>query len=1108
MMNNIKLKNKIIKLFMVILVGIISSGILHAGEHKNKPHTPAPLAPIQQIFMQGNNINTTFRSDGIFNYDFITFPSSDAGMIWPVSSTSRKTCNFTSGVWVGAKVNGQIRTGTAAYASHFTPGNIPILGQVPASTVCSDPRFKVYYVQLNDPSLFNGGTRSKTAGGRSYTFNYDAWANWPVDLGAPYVEVNGIPGYQPSLDGDRPGIGNSQARPDEISFMIYQDYTNCTNNIHVAQISLPGGTVPIGVEIHQLAFMFFSPGLTDMYFVKWKIINRSANTWDSTYISVFDDADIGAGSCGAGDDRVGCDTAQNVGFVYNADNNDCNYGVSPPAIGIKYLQSPILFTGNPNDSAKLPYDTLIGYRLLGLTSFNYFINANPDPCGNDPDGYEAGWNFLKGLDGCGRPHINPFTGLPTLFSYDGNACTQTGTNNWFDSLSRDVRFMETSGPFTMSSNDTQVVVVGVFVGSGGSDNVANLCNLIENAKNVQDFYNSNFRAIPLPPAPDVSVVADGDGKIILYWNTKSESYNENDTLGHTGRWRYEGYNVYQIRPGTSGDSPSDRNLLATYDVINGIKTVYDSIKVLQPNGQTVIVYQPTAYGDDYNVSHNIVLTQNKYPTGVNDFFVNGTAYRFAVTAYGVNLNAGPPFKVLENPVSATQFDVTPNFNVMGTDFVHHKFDTLSYNRPDQVVFPVVLDPLKVQSATYKIVFQTENTFHVLRIKNSQVDTICWFAQNKSKSDNRAQIGDGILFRMDTIRKYRYGVIQDPNPNRDTTQSKNRGWTYTGGNRNLQGVDTAVLTGINTQLKPAQSISMGLSWPNGTAFRSPFVSKIDTTFIKTSALKEVKITFGQTQKAYRYVGTMSSSPYVDFVDVPFKVELDDPLDTNSVVPRQLNIGFFDGDSSGTWNPKAQSDGGQEILYIFYSTYSDVPNTFYNKNIQFLVQFRQLDITYIWWPRLINNGPAYSNGDVMRIIPYTRLQYQQSPGTVTTIDLSPTTAPTIGSLELAKNRNELEMVRVVPNPYYGGNGQETSPFDRFVKFMNLPNNVTIYIYSLNGNLVRQLSKNDKNPSLHWDLLNTDNIPVASGIYISYIDAPGIGSKIIKLAIFTPEERLDAY
>ena len=213
----------------------------------------------------------------------------------------------------------------------------------------------------------------KIAGGRQYTFNYDSWANWPIAKGAPYVEVNNIPGYQPAWNGDRPGIGNgSNARPDELLFMVYMDYTNCTNNIHVSQPSLPGGTLPLGVEIQQLSFMFNCTPLQNTYFMKWKVINKSSLNWDSVYIALADDTDIGSDACGAFDDANGCDTLRNLSFVYNGDNDDCNYGTNPPTLGIRFLQSPIKFTGNNNDTARLPYDTLVGYKLLGMTAHNSF----------------------------------------------------------------------------------------------------------------------------------------------------------------------------------------------------------------------------------------------------------------------------------------------------------------------------------------------------------------------------------------------------------------------------------------------------------------------------------------------------------------------------------------------------------------------------------------------------------------------------------------------------------------------------------------------------------------------------------------------------------------
>lgn len=1093
------MKNITFKILMFIITGVICLAPVNDTISKErKGYTPVRMnAGVNNNFLQVNNINAIFRSDGYFNYDKITFSSGVAGMIWPAASSQRLTAIFTTGIYIGAKVNGDLRLAASMFNTHFSPGNIPVVGQVPGSQVCSDPRLKAYQVNVNDPSLISGGTRQKLAGGRTYTIVYDSWASWPVDLGAPYVEVNGIPGYQPEFDGDRPGIGNSIARPDEIIWSVFMDYTNCTNNQHFSELSLPGGTLPMGAEVQQTSFAFLAPGLLNMYFVKWKIINKSNDVWDSTFTAIACDPDLGE----SGDDAVGCDSTQNIGFCYNQDNEDTDYGTAPPAVGFKYLQSPIVYTGDPSDTAKLPYGNLVGYKSVGLSLFTTFINGQNE-CLGDPDQAVNAYNFMKYGEGCANPLINWTTGGPSNYKYNGNACTKTG---WYDSLPGDKRFLQVSGPFVMQSLDTQVIVIGAFIERGSSNNLS-VCALLEAGSRVQKFYNSNFAATPLPPAPQVNAVANGDGKISLYWGSRSESYDVYDSLGLTGRWRFQGYNIYQVKPGTSGDNESDRTLLAVYDIVDGIKLVYDTVRVGQPNGTTQDEYKPTAFGNDNNISRVITLTSNAYPTGVNDFFINGTSYRFAVTAYGVNLNAGKPFKVLENPVSSQLINIIPNFPMMGTNFINKSLDTLSINRPDKVFYPIVIDPMKIISATYKMVYTSDSSWKVVRIQNAQVDTILGNMYGKSLLDNNAYIADGLLFKADTINSLNYGVIKDPAAG---TQSLNRGWNYTGGNLNLAGADTASLRALYANYSAPQSISMGLSWPSGTAYRSGYNSKIDLAFLKVSALKNVKITFGTTQKAYRYRGSVINSPYQDYVDVPFKVEIDDPQDTNSTVPRQLNVAFFDGDSSGTWNPKATGDGGVEYVYIMYSTYDPNPNTFYTtKNISFSAQFRQMDIQYVWTPRLINNGPAYNNGDVLEIVPYTRLQYQQSPGKVTEVVTQNTTAPTIGSTELASTRGELSTVRVVPNPYYGGHAQETSPFDRFVKFMNMPKSATIFIYSLNGNLVRQINKDDNTTSINWDLTNTDRIPVASGIYIAFIDAPGIGTKTIKLAIFTPEERIDSF
>jgi hypothetical protein len=44
--------------------------------------------------------------------------------------------------------------------------------------------------------------------------------------------------------------------------------------------------------------------------------------------------------------------------------------------------------------------------------------------------------------------------------------------------------------------------------------------------------------------------------------------------------------------------------------------------------------------------------------------------------------------------------------------------------------------------------------------------------------------------------------------------------------------------------------------------------------------------------------------------------------------------------------------------------------------------------------------------------------------------------------------------------------------------------------------------------WDLRNDEGIKVASGLYLIHIESPGIGTKVLKLMVLYPDERLNAY
>jgi hypothetical protein len=91
--------------------------------------------------------------------------------------------------------------------------------------------------------------------------------------------------------------------------------------------------------------------------------------------------------------------------------------------------------------------------------------------------------------------------------------------------------------------------------------------------------------------------------------------------------------------------------------------------------------------------------------------------------------------------------------------------------------------------------------------------------------------------------------------------------------------------------------------------------------------------------------------------------------------------------------------------------------------------------------------------------------------------------------------LDMINVVPNPYYAYSQYETSKLDNRVKITNLPEECTVSIYNVTGTLVRQFRKSDPLTSIDWDLKNHTNIPIAGGVYIIHVDVPDIGEKVIK-------------
>ena len=115
----------------------------------------------------------------------------------------------------------------------------------------------------------------------------------------------------------------------------------------------------------------------------------------------------------------------------------------------------------------------------------------------------------------------------------------------------------------------------------------------------------------------------------------------------------------------------------------------------------------------------------------------------------------------------------------------------------------------------------------------------------------------------------------------------------------------------------------------------------------------------------------------------------------------------------------------------------------------------------------------------------------------------------SFSTEKAKGKLDKIRVVPNPYFAKSTYELNQFDHVIKFSNLPRTCTIRIFNLAGDLVKTIEKTDQTTSIaEWNLFNESEIPVASGFYIWHVDAPGIGAKYGKFAVFLEKERLNTF
>ncbi|MFZ1322722.1 MAG: hypothetical protein WAT71_14280 [Ignavibacteria bacterium] len=1071
------MKRLILPVFISICVFIIFSFRLGDNDPKKKNNSVMEVASVDSKLMDGNYISSYFRNNGNFNRN----PSTgNAGFEWPKGTA--KFARFASGLWIGAVVGDDTLVAIAEYSAEYLPGYIDQNGNPLGK---DDPLYRIYKINKGDTS------------GSDYQ-------NWPVNQGA-YTDENG----KPFLMGDQ---------------TMFYSYTDGYPESHG---NTSGQTSPLKAQILQTNFCTFKfPGfLNSMIITELRIINRSNLPWTKCYFALWTDDAVGDPT----DDAVGCDTNLNLGYTYNFNTIDEDYGASPPAVGFMFLKGAE--SESPGDTVKyysppLSNNLIIktGYKDLGMTAFNLYGSGSPIV--GEPSNYMQTYLNLQGIRRNGTPWINPFTNQPTKFAFSGDPFGQSG---WVQTEGGDRRSLMSTGPTIVNPGDTQTIVYAQII-SNSINNLASTRILKDHSRYLKNIYDNNFNLSVVADPPDAKFYSSGNGKVYLSWNDSAEKVKYLNK--YTGSFfNFQGYNIYQISSYSSHPSESDTVLLKTFDKIDGIKDIRDSIFLEEYQSYTYATIQK---GSDNGISRYIELDKDSLG---NQNFINGAEYKYCVTAYYYDPIAGPYSlpKVLESPKKILK--VIPQNIASGTTINYSLSDTVSTDQKDIASTPVVIDPVKLLNASYTSVFGRNNNnmnWTLTRDFNGSSEVLFQNVENFTGKQDTAKSADGLLFIHKLIRDS--GIVRDPDDNfyinnNIPTNSIQRTWTYEpSDNVWFRAPDTtAVVTAKVFTNRQFDSRSLGMSFPTQGRFNN-FRSRVTAngknfnvgnsfnTSLTGGPLRKIKIVFGENSKAYRYAPPVNvlqtdtnlfETPYTDFTDVPFSVYAIDNLDSTQGNPRRLNIGFIDADANGQWDPDDSPLGKYHLTYIFASDYSEVINENYVMRLGQAINpgigsitfgFPSLDVMYAWLPRKKSASSTWASGDVLTVTPYRITKAEFVPGFPLKYSWT-INGSTFNNTELAAS--QINNIKAYPNPYYGFSSLEFNDAgEKIIYFSNLPSVCDIFIYSLDGSLVKQISRNtnDPNSSLaKWDIKNDDGKYVASGMYVVYIDCKAAGAKILKIAVF---------
>jgi len=721
---------------------------------------------------------------------------------------------------------------------------------------------------------------------------------------------------------------------------------------------------------------------------------------------------------------------------------------------------------------------------IGLTAFHaaLYTNSDPNVPRNDPLMWE--WLSTAGVDTAGQ-----------------NLLLQAGDNV----------FNFGTGPLSLAQGETQRFSMCILFGN-------DLQDLILNSSTSTKILEADYR-FAQPPIKPVVTAVPGDGKVRLYWDTRAE--DSVDPL--TGKKDFLGYKVYRSRDYTFSD-------IYTITDARGNPTLAPAY-TNQNTGEMAQWHIPLDPAIYVNGFHPVELSGIgvKYYVGdpadnsglrheyVDSSVVNGVTYYYAVVAYdNGSIDVGNELPPTENKAiirkdaitGELKYDVNtvvvtpgplangmidadagvggnpdPAAGVVSTGKVFVKVLN-SFEVPDSKTYSIDFSSPTEYSVTdstgIDITFTANDTVYVglgktnikpesIVVKDASgnvVDASKYYVNTvagriKGTSGNSLPAGQkySIYFRYQPVYKSTLVKYEDSNPSFDGmrlfVQTNTLDLNYDGSsfssstNTNL--VDSLLYNATGNypgNPKVQYRADWEVRWNNLDTLAGAIWQNIGDT-VKSAANKDIKCPF----TIYTLTGTgYKKANYI----------INENIDATK--------------NNGQW------DWGEGI--ILRPQVEDIPS---NKpsTVSYFLTFKL--------PK--NEAPVLpKQGDIYTV--KTTKPFLTGDKYVFTTKSA--------KFDKQTSNPDLSKIYCVPNPYVAYSlfeepGRTSSKRgERAVQFRNLPSKCTIRIYTIAGDLVKTIEKDDLASIATWDLLSSEGQKISYGVYVYHVDAPGIGEHIGRLAV----------